>query len=125
MARSKYTPKPFESVGGNKLSANIYVTMLQSPAYLTLSGNAAKLYNYMKLQYFGAKNISEHPAEDFVFNWGMASKTYPLYTNKKQFYKDRDMLIEHGLIEVVECGKNTRTKNIYRFSDKWQSWKVS
>ena len=118
--RKPYKPQPFESKGGNNLSANIYATMLQSPAYLTLSGGAVKLYNYMKLQLYGAKNIPEHPSTDFVFNWAMASKTYPIYTNKKQFYKDRDMLIEHGLIEYVENGKNTRTKSIYRFSDKWQ-----
>ncbi len=122
MARSKYTPKPFESVGGNKLSANIYVSMMQKPAFYTLSGGAVKLYLYMKAQLYGAKNLPEHPSTDFVFNWAMASKINNLYTNKNQFYKDRNMLIEHGLIEYIENGKNTRTKSIYRFSDKWQTW---
>lgn len=123
MARSKYTPKPFESVGGNRLSANIYVSMMQHPAFMTLSANAVRLYLYMKAQYYGAKPLKDHPATDFVFNWAMAHKTYELYTNRKQFIKDRDMLIERGLIEYIENGKNTRTKSIYRLSDKWQSWK--
>ena len=121
MARSKYTPKPWESVGGNKLSANIYATMIQSPAWMKLSKNARLLYVYMKLQYYGAKNLPDHPATDFTFNWALVSKTYKLYSNKRQFENDRNMLIEHGFIEYIENGKNTRTKSIYRFSDKWQS----
>lgn len=121
MARSKYTPKPWESVGGNKLSANIYATMIQSPAWMKLSKNARLLYVYMKLQYYGAKNLPDHPATDFTFNWALVSKTYKLYSNKRQFENDRNMLIEHGFIEYIENGKCTRTKSIYRFSDKWQS----
>jgi len=118
--RKPYRPKPFESVGGNNLSANLYATMLQSQAYKNLTNGARTLYTFMKLQLYGAKNLTDHPNTDFVFNWGMASKTYGIYTNKKQFRIDRDRLVEYGFIEVVECGKNTRTKNIYRFSDKWQ-----
>lgn len=122
MARRKqYIPKAWESVGGNRLSANIYVSMMQSNAWMQLSKNARLLYLYMKAQYYGAKNIKEHPETDFVFNWALASKTYKLYSNYARFKSDRDMLIKYGFIELVENGKNTRTKSIYRFSDKWQS----
>lgn len=123
MAKRKppYIPKPWESVGGNKLSANIYASMMQSKAWMQLSKNARLLYVYMKLQYYGAKNLVDHPGTDFVFNWALASKTYGLYTNYKQFQNDRNMLIANGFIELIENGKNTRTKSIYRFSDKWQS----
>ena len=120
--KTKYVPKSWESVGGNMLSANIYVTMLQSKAWMQLSKNAQVLYLYMKAQYYGAKNLPEHPSTDFVFNWALASKTYKLYTNAEQFKKDKDMLIEYGFIDLVENGKNTRTKNIYRYSDRWQSF---
>ncbi len=122
MARRKqYIPKPWESVGGNRLSANIYASMIQSKAWMQLSKNARLLYVYMKLQYYGAKNLADHPETDFVFNWALASKTYGLYTNYKQFQNDKNMLITNGFIELIENGKNTRTKSIYRFSDKWQS----
>ena len=123
MARNKpkYKPKPWESVGGNRLSANIYASMIQSKAWMQLSKNARLLYVYMKMQYYGAKNLADHPETDFVFNWALASKTYGLYTNYKQFQNDRNMLITNGFIELIENGKNTRTKSIYRFSDKWQS----
>ncbi len=119
--RKQYIPKPWESVGGNKLSANIYASMIQSKAWMQLSKNARLLYVYMKLQYYGAKNLVDHPETDFVFNWALASKTYGLYTNYKQFQNDKNMLITNGFIELIENGKNTRTKSIYRFSDKWQS----
>lgn len=119
--RRQYTPKPFESIGGHRVSANIYVSMMQSNAWMKLSKNARLLYVYMKAQYYGARNIPEHPATDFVFNWALVSETYKLYTNHAQFEKDRNMLVEHGFIEYIENGKNTRTKSIYRFSDKWQS----
>ena len=122
MARRKqYIPKPWESVDGNRLSANIYASMISSHAWEQLSKNARLLYMYMKFQYYGAKNIPEHPATDFVFNWALASKTYKLYTNYKQFENDRNMLIKYGFIDEVENGKTTRTKSIYRYSDRWQS----
>ena len=121
--RKAYVPKSFESVDGNRLSANMYASMLQSKAWLSLNKGAMVLYTYMKLQYYGAKNIQDHPNTDFVFNKAMATKVYPLYTNMSQFRKERDLLIEYGFIEYVENGKNTRTKSIYRFSDKWQSIK--
>ena len=123
MSRSRrtYKPKTFESVGGSNLSANLYATMLQSRAYKDLPDGAKTLYSYMKLQLYGQKNIPGHPNTDFVFDWAMANKTYEICTNKKQFYTNRNRLVEGGFIEVVECGRNTRTMNIYRFSDKWQS----
>ena len=52
----------------------------------------------------------------------MWKTTYKLYTNNKSFYEDRDALIERGFIEIVETGKITRTKNIYKFSDSWTDW---
>lgn len=121
--RRKYTPKPFESVDGNSLSANLYATMLQSKAWKKLNKGAMVLYLYMKLQYYGARNIVDHPQTDFVFNKAMVTQVYGLYTNMSQFRKDRDLLIEYGFIEYVENGKNTRTKSIYRFSNKWQQYK--
>lgn len=119
--RKQYIPKAWESINGSRLSANIYVSMMQSNAWMQLSKNARLLYLYMKAQYYGAKNLSDRPATDFVFNWALVSKTYKLYTNYQRFENDRNMLIEKGFIDLVENGKNTRTKSIYRFSDRWQA----
>ena len=120
--KSKYTPKSFESKAGKALSANIYASMIQSPAWEQLSNNARVLYLYMKLQYYGAKSVPNHSEDCFYFNTALIKKTYRLYSNMSQFRKDREQLIEKGFITVLESGKNTRTKAIYQFSDKWQEW---
>ena len=77
----------------------------------------------MKLQQFGQAPIEGYGADGFVFNQAMYTKTYPIYKTGAQFRRDRDQLIEYGFIEMVECGRFTRTKNIYRFSAKWQEIK--
>lgn len=124
MSRKKpYTPKGFECVPGTKtVSANLYASMLQSEAYTSLKPRAKAMYPYIKLQYYGQKTIPDHTDTEFYFNWAMV-KGYELYTNPNQFREDMRSLVEHGFIEVTEHGKNTRTKNIYKFSDKWQTWR--
>ena len=121
MARKKkYVPKAFESSKAGDVSANIYASMMQSKAWSNLTNNARVLYMFMKLQYYGQKTIPDREQECFYFNKAMFMKTYQLYTNTNQFYKDRKLLIENGFIETVENGKTTRTKSIYRLSSKWR-----
>ena len=119
--RKHYTPQSFESGKSKDVSAVLYASMLQSKNYIELSNGAKVLYQYMKLQYYGAKNIPEHPQEHFYFNEAMYMKTYKLGTNKAQFRKYRNELIEGGFIYLVEYGGTTRTKNIYGFCDKWRT----
>lgn len=124
MARKhKFTPKNFEKVGASNLSCTIYASMLQSPAWYALSPKAKELYTYMKLQQYGQAPIEGYGADCFVFNQAMYTKVYPIYKSGAQFRRDRDQLIEYGFIEMVECGRFTRTKNIYKFSAKWQEIK--
>lgn len=120
--RKKFTPEPFENAGNSKLSAAIYASMLQSPAWSRLSKSAMVLYMYCKLQYYGqsAKPV-EGNSLSFVFNRAMYVKTYGLYTNGAQFSRDMKQLEEQGFIKVLERGKCTRTKNIYQFSSEWQT----
>ena len=49
---------------------------------------------------------------------------YKLYsdTNRDGFYRDRDALIEHGFIRVIENGITTQTKTIYAFWGMWRFW---
>lgn len=108
-------------ISGGEPSASIYASMLKSPAWKKLKPRAQILYLYMKMQYYGVKE-KDKPERNplyFVFNEGIWKKTYGLYTNNKSFYQDRDMLVKNGFIEIVETGKTTRTKNIYKFSDNW------
>lgn len=124
MARKhKFTPKNFEKVGASNLSCTLYASMLQSPAWYALSPKAKELYTYMKLQQYGQAPIEGYGADCFVFNKAMYTKVYPIYKSGAQFRRDRDQLIEYGFIEMVECGRFTRTKNIYKFSAKWQEIK--
>ena len=119
--KQKYVPKRYESrKQSGDISANIYASMMHSAAWQNLTSNAIRLYLYMKLQLYGQKSIPEQGEECFYFNKAMWKNTYQLYTNQAQFYKDRDLLVKNGFIEIIEHGQNTRTKAIYKFSDKWQ-----
>lgn len=119
--KKKYVPKRYEAKATSKdVSANIYSSMMQSQAWRNLTPNAIRLYLYMKLQLYGQKSISGYGEEYFYFNKAMWRDTYPIYTNQAQFYKDRDLLVKNGFIEIVEHGQNTRTKAIYKLSDRWQ-----
>ena len=58
----------------------------------------------------------------FYFNRELWMDRYKLYTKWQQFNRDREALIKHGFIKVIEEGYNTRTKSKYKFSDEWKQW---
>lgn len=141
MARSKkkqYEPKGFESRnrgstfvnqrGKNQAdtSANIYESMLQSPAFKSLNSKQKILYVYCKAQYYGkrkpSKDYKEQYQEDscFYMNWGKALD-YGLYkeTCSSNFYKDMKVLEKKGFIKKLKSGKDHKEKNVYQFSDEW------
>ena len=120
MRKKKFIPRDFEKIGSSKLSATIYASMLEHPAFKGLSKNARLLYVYMKLQLYGQKAIAGKDETCFYFNTALIKK-YGLYSNMERFRSDRQQLIDAGFIEVDEAGFNTRTKAVYRFSDKWQN----
>ena len=120
--KKKYTPKSFESSKSKDVSANIYASMIQSNAWNNLTNNARVLYLYMKMQYYGQKTIPNMEQDCFYFHKSLFTKTYLLYKNTSQFYKDRQLLIDNGFIEIVGGStKTTREKMIYRFSSEWQN----
>ena len=132
--RRKYKPKDFESTGkSNDTSANIYESMLESPAFKDMTKNQRLLYVYMKAQYYGKRKPSkDYPDEIelqdqkmFYFNRAIAIK-YGIIkenSNNKEFYRDIHEIEKHGFIKTVANGKSTKTKSIYQFSDLWQVWK--
>lgn len=128
--KQKYIPKVFESTGEQAdTSANIYHSMLVHPKFKALSKGAQLLYIYCKDQYYNehpkpkpqSETLSEIERQRcFTMNQAKWRDTYELYTNKAQFYKDMQQLIQAGFIDIVEYGKVTRTKSIYMLSDRWQ-----
>ena len=126
---NSYMPKPFESTIGSKkdTSANIYMSMLKSNAFMSLTSSQKVLYLYCKSQQYGmptnerAKSELIDKLEDFTVSEYKWKETFKLYSkaNRSKFYKDMNKLIEVGLIDCVRPGQSSRTKNIYKFSSRW------
>ena len=131
--KKKYIPKDIESIKGKgDTSANIYRSMMLHPACRDLTGNQFRLYVFCKSEYYGKNRhdldgfpdcVRENPAY-FTFNRAKWQKDglYDLYSNSGQFYKDMAALIDHGFIDCVQSGYSTRTKSLYKLSDRWQLW---
>ena len=133
--KGKYVPQLFESTGvSHDTSANIYGSMLESPAFKDLSKNQRLLYIYMKKQYYGTKKPGkDYPDmpelqgnELFYFNMARAVK-YGLYSrsNDRQFYHDISEIEHHGFIKTISSGKATKSKSIYKFIGEWKQWQDS
>lgn len=138
--KGKYIPKPFESdntLNKKDTHASIYRTMILSKAYKELTPQQKHLYTLCKSElygkgkndlrqfdeYFESAGIDKHThPEYFCMNWGKVKKgsLYDCYTNTNSFRKDINSLIEHGLIDCVLCGADSRSKSLYRLSDRWR-----
>lgn len=123
--KTPYQKKPFESRGtSGDTSANLYVSMLLSDAWRSLTAQQQRLYLYCKAQYYAEKQKPIGDPLCFTMNQSKWCALYELYekSNAKGFYRDMAALIEAGFVSCVECGAITRTKSIYRFSAKWQKF---
>ena len=120
-----YQKKLFESTGAsNDTSANIYMSMLLSPAWKDLTANQQRLYVYCKAQYYAEKQKPNGDVLCFTMHQSKWCDLYNLYkrNNAASFIRDMTELIAHGFVSCVECGAISRSKSIYRFSSKWQKW---
>lgn len=120
----KYEKKPYESnCQKNDTSANIYMSMLMSPAWKDLTPKQQQLYVYCKAQKYAEKSKT-HGEESYTMNRSKWCSLYELYAinNAKGFYRDMEALITHGFVDCVECGANTRTKSIYKLSSRWHNY---
>lgn len=127
MSRRKqaYQKKVFESTGAsNDTSANIYMSMLLSDAWRSLTAQQQRLYLYCKAQYYGQKAKPNGNSLCFEMNQSKWCGLYGLYekSNAKGFYRDMSALIATGFIICVQCGAITRTKSVYCFSSMWQKY---
>lgn len=123
--KPKYQKKSFESTGvSGDTSANLYESMLISPAWKDLSPNQKVLYSVCKSQYYAEKIKPLDEDTCFTMPPTKWADKYGLYSpnNGASFYRDMSALIEHGFVRCLQCGKATRTKTVYQFSDKWRSY---
>lgn len=129
--RKIYKPKSFESNGAtNDTSANIYMSMLMSENWRKLTKNQQLLYVYCKAQYYAEKRkpkpklaqlSEEESCQCFTMNKSKWCSLYHIYKdgNQNGFIKDMKALIQYGFIDLIENGRNSRTKSIYKFSNRW------
>lgn len=126
----KYVKKPFESTGkGSDVSANIYESMILSPAWKSLTPKQKELYLVCKLQYYSEKKTPKPEGKPeneayFTMNRHKFVKKYELYKDSYRagFHRDMNALINKGFIDLIQSGKTNRTKNIYAFSSRWQDY---
>ncbi len=140
-----YKPQTWETMGATFQDTNhrtrkdtfarLYESMLTSQAFMTLNSKQKVLYLYCKAQYMGKRKPErDFPdidcfkgSDKFYLSWKSVLDDYKLYkpSMTANFYNDMKALCEHGLIEIVSSGKRQRMKSIYKFSDKWKTWKYS
>ena len=141
--RKRFKARTFESMGQvfidpdgrqrRETSANLYESMILSDAWHDLTSKQQVLYMIAKAQYYGKRKPRQDYTEDtfvqgddcFYLPWRAVNKQYRMYkdTCRSNFVRDMQALVQHGFIVVVMCGKSHRTKNIYKYSDGWRTWK--
>ena len=138
--KKKYIPKSFESdnsLGKADTHASLYRSMILSKPYNKLTANQKHLYTLCKSElygkskndleqfneYFREKGINKHDhPEYFTMNWGKVKKggLYDCYSNTNSFRTDMNALIEHGFVDCILCGADTRSKSLYKLSGRWR-----
>lgn len=115
MARTKKVPfSPWETRnadGTEKRYIRLGVTQMSSEAMRGLSGNAFKIYCYMRIESGGKKEFTFPHAK------------YRSYLSKPTFFRVIKELEDKGFIDVVQHNKNIRTSNLYAFSEQWKQIK--
>lgn len=142
--RKKWTARPFESQGQRftdpftgairtDTSANLYESMMLSPAFQDLTNRQKLLYLVAKAQFFGHRkpeqdfpDIEQVKGDDcFYLNLGSVTR-YGLYTRnmRGKFYSDIKALESHGFVKTLSSGKTTKSKSIYKFCPDWKYWTI-
>ncbi len=108
------------------VSAVFSHSMLISSAWISLSPKQQSLYLHCKVEqvYQHLDEKEEHLEENcFYFNKKIWNKKYKLYseTSDARLVKDMRGLIQKGFVDCIHSGQKTRTKNVYRLSERWQN----
>lgn len=116
-------------------TANINYSLLTSPAFKDLSARQRMLYVCAKSEFYGARSRPKNDFTDneefkkdgagmFYLNHRLVTDVYGLYpkTNRRDFYKDIEALIDHGFIQLVSSGRVNKQRSIYQYSAAWKTW---
>ncbi len=106
----------FESLHENGAFTKISNDMIKSKAWKNLSLRQQGLYLHLKTKFTKYKNQDTNVNDISI----PKSEASTLYGDLSTFRKDIDVLIDTGFIRQIKSGWNTRTSNIYGFSDKWK-----
>lgn len=122
MGRKKNNPYiGVDSDGTYKDSfAPFYFSMVTSEPFMQLSDNAKALLIFCKAcRRFHKSDFGfDDDGLSFYFNREI-QKRFGL-GNPNRVYKGMRELVSGGFIEIRAVGWNTRTKNVYGFSNQWQ-----
>ena len=102
----KYDPKIDTSTNHTKF-VQLYHSQITHKNFLKLSSIAKVVYIYMS-DYSNGNMTTKFP-----------KSIYSTFTTTPTFLKAINELCEKGFVEVIECGRFTRTQNIYKFISKW------
>ena len=114
--------RPFESRTDKGKFLKICHDMMDSCAWKALSRSAKCLYIEMKARYTAKYSNGQFIADNSLDVSFPASKAKELYSDLRTFRADIDALIDCGFIDLVSSGWNTRTANIYGFSERWKKF---
>ena len=118
--RSAYKHEPFESKTEQGKFTKVCDDMMRSPAWNNLLLRQQGLYLHIKSKYT-QKRSSGYIISDNVKDISLPKKeAATLYGDMRTFRLDMNKLMENGFIVLIQSGWNTRTANIYGFSDGWK-----
>lgn len=122
--KPSYKPWQRRRFSSNKFTP-IFADLWTSDAFTSLTDKQQALYIDCTLESYGlASNDTGRGEEFFYMNGGLRSDKYKRYprSDSRCFERDIEALIEHGFVDCVQSGFNTRQKNLYKLSDRWHKW---
>lgn len=122
--KNKSTHRPFEGRYPTGQFSKLTKDMTRSKAWESLDFEQQGLYFYLKDRHYHPTIVDGEVIEDeesllFTFPKSEWKKTLK---HEYTFQKAMGPLIEKGFIEIKQCGKNTLTRTIYKFSTLWYEW---
>ena len=108
----------------NEQHVRIARSMLYSDAFMTLNGNAMKLYMILRLKYFN----EEENNFDFAFSKSLGVKILKISDNsEKTIRRSLKELVQHGFLDRTfnsnGGGMKNKISNRYKFSTRWKDYK--
>lgn len=117
-ANNKGQYKDKNGITKSEKFAQVYLSMLESDEYLSLTTTQQQLLTFMVSQIHNKELIKGgYGMNAFYFNRAIQRKFN--LTNKHQNIKNIKALEEKGFIKTLENNRHNKRKNIYSLSSKW------